>query len=94
MMVLPCSVKEYSTAVVFDLVIRRAIKPLDSRWRRVLVSMRCEILPTCRRNSPWRCGLSLRENKTLGVHLPIKIAAGVVASCISMCVPVCPSVLM
>jgi hypothetical protein len=83
-MVLPCRVREYSTAAVLDLVTRRAIKPQDSRRRRVLVSMRCEIHPRRRRSSPWRCGLSLRENKTMGVHLPIKIAAGVFDSCISI----------
>jgi hypothetical protein len=88
-MVLPSGVREYSTAVVFDLVTRRAINPVDSRWRRVLVSMRCEMLPTCRRSSPWRCGLCLSENRTFGVHLPIKIGAGVFDSCIFICVPVC-----
>jgi len=76
MIVLPIWVKEYSTAMAFDLVSRLAISPVDSRLRRVLVSMRCETFPRWRRNSPCRCGLSLSENKILGVHLPIKIGAG------------------
>lgn len=73
MIVLPSWVKEYSTAMAFDLVTLRAMSPVDSRLRRVRVSMRCETLPRLRRNSPCRCGLSLSENKILGVHLPIKI---------------------
>lgn len=73
MMVVPSCVNEYSAAMAFDFVTRLAIKPLDSRLRSVLVSMRCETLPTWRRNSPCRCGLSLSENKIFGVHLPIKI---------------------
>jgi hypothetical protein len=53
-MVLPSWVKEYSTEMVLDLVTRRAINPVDSRLRRVLVSMRWETLSRTRRNSPYR----------------------------------------
>src|SRR5581483_9639645 len=35
-----------------------------------------------RRSSPWRWGLSFSENKTLGVHLPIKSGEGVFDSCV------------
>jgi hypothetical protein len=77
MIVLPSCVKEYSTAMAFDLVTRLAINPVDSRLRRVLVSIRCETLPRWRRNSPCRRGLSSSENNILGVHLPIKIGEGV-----------------
>jgi hypothetical protein len=73
MIVLPRLVNEYSTVMAFDCVTRLAIKPADSRLRRVLVSMRCDTLPSWRRNCPWRYGLSLSENKILGVHLPMKI---------------------
>jgi hypothetical protein len=59
--------------MVFDFVSRRAINPASSRLRSVLVIMRCEMLPSWRRKSPCRQGLSLSENKILGVHLPIKI---------------------
>jgi len=52
MMVLPSLLKEYSTAMGFALVTRLAIKPVDSRLRRVLVSMRWETFPRWRRNSP------------------------------------------
>jgi hypothetical protein len=45
MNVLPSWVKEYSTAMAFDLVTRLAINPVDSRLRRVLVSIRWETLP-------------------------------------------------
>jgi len=54
MSVLPSGVKEYSTASVFAFVARRAISPVDSRLRRVRVSIRCEMLPRWRRNSPCR----------------------------------------
>ena len=76
MIVFPSPVKEYSTAMVFDLVTRLLISPVDSRLRKVLVSMRWETPPRSRRNSPCRRGLSLSENKISGVHLPIKIGAG------------------
>lgn len=72
MIVLPDFVNEYSTAMVFDCVTRLAINPDDSRLRRVLVSIRCETLPSWRRNCPCRYGLSLSESKILGVHLPMK----------------------
>src|SRR5438552_4122073 len=81
MIVLPSWVKEYSTAMAFDPVTRRAISPAVSRLRRVLVSIRWETLPMLRRNSPCRCGLSFSENKTLGVHLPIKIGEGIFDPC-------------
>jgi hypothetical protein len=45
MIVLPSLVKEYSTAMAFDLVTCLATNPVDSRLRRLLVSMRCETLP-------------------------------------------------
>jgi hypothetical protein len=45
MMVIPRCVNEYSTAMAFDFVTRRAIKPADSRLRSVLVSIRCERYP-------------------------------------------------
>src|SRR5207253_6119189 len=53
MMVFPSLVKEYSTAMAFALV-RLTINPVASRLRRVLVSMRCETAPRCRRNCPCR----------------------------------------
>ena len=71
--VLPSLVNEYSTAMDFDLVTRLAINPVDSRLRRVLVSIRWETLPRRRRSSPWRWGRSLSEDKILAVHLPMKI---------------------
>jgi hypothetical protein len=54
MIVLPSLVNEYSKALALDLVARRAINPVDSKLRRVLVSMRRETFPTLRRNSPCR----------------------------------------
>ena len=48
---MPSCVREYSTAIAFDAVTRLATSPVDSRLRRVLVSMRCETLPRWRRNS-------------------------------------------
>src|SRR5205807_6215632 len=54
MIVLPSWVKEYSTATVLELVTRLATSPVDSRFRRDRVSMRCETFPTRRRNSPCR----------------------------------------
>ena len=76
MIVLPILVNEYSKALALDLVARRLINPVDSRLRRVLVSMRWETLPTLRRKSPCRQGLSFSEKRIFGVHLPIKIGAG------------------
>jgi hypothetical protein len=46
MIVLPSLVSEYSKALALDLVARRVINPVDSRLRRVLVSMRRETFPT------------------------------------------------
>jgi len=43
--VFPSRVNEYSTAIAFDFVTRLSINPVDSRLRRVLVSIRCETLP-------------------------------------------------
>ncbi len=74
MSVLPSLVNEYSKALALDLAARRVINPVDSRLRRVLVSMCWEALPTLRRNSPCRQGLSFSEKRIFGVHLPIKIA--------------------
>ena len=71
MIVPPSCVNEYSTATAFDPVTRLAINPVDSRLRRVLVSMRWEILPRKRRNCPCRYGFCFSENKIFGVHLPI-----------------------
>jgi len=85
MIVFPSLLNEYSTAMGFGLVTRLTIKPVDSRLRRVLVSIRCDTLPTWRRSSPWRCGLSLSENKILGVHLPINIGAGLFDLAPSFC---------
>jgi hypothetical protein len=82
MIVLPSCVNEYSTAMAFDCVTRLAIKPADSRFRRVLVSIRCETVPSWRRNCPCRCGRSLSENKILGVHLPMKMDEAILDSCI------------
>ncbi len=76
-MVRPSFVKEYSRALARDLVARLAINPVDSRLRRVLVSMRWETSPTRRRNSACRCGRSSSENKIRGVHRPIKIGPSV-----------------
>src|SRR5215831_13875032 len=61
--VLPIAVKEYSTAIDFDLVTRLAINPADSRLRSVLVRIRCETLPRRRRNCPCRRGFSRSEDK-------------------------------
>jgi len=54
MIVLPSLVNEYSKALALDLVARRVINPVDSRFRKVLVSMRRETFPTLRPNSPCR----------------------------------------
>jgi hypothetical protein len=54
MIVFPNWVKEYSTAMAFDPIARLEINPVDSRLRRVLVSIRCDTLPRWRRNSPGR----------------------------------------
>jgi hypothetical protein len=69
-------VSEYSKALALDLVARRAINPVDSKLRSVLVSMCWETFPTLRRNSPCRYGLSFSEKRIFGVHLPIKIGSG------------------
>ena len=76
MIVLPSLVNEYSKALALDLAARRVINPVDSRLRRVLISMRWETFPTLRRNSPCRQGLSFSEKRIFGVHLPIKIGPG------------------
>src|SRR5579859_1556593 len=68
--------------MAFDCVTLRAIKRADSRLRRVLVSIRCEIFPSSRRSWPCRYGRALRENKILGVHLPMKIEGAIVDPCI------------
>jgi hypothetical protein len=54
MIVFPNRVNEYSTLIAFDLVTRLAINPVNSRLRRVLVSIRWETLPRWRRNCPCR----------------------------------------
>jgi hypothetical protein len=72
----PSCVREYSTAIAFDAVTRLATSHVNSRLRRVLVSMRCETLLRWRRNSPCRRGLSLSENKICGVRLPMKVGGG------------------
>ncbi len=77
MIVFPSLVNEYSKALARDRVACRAINPVDSRLRKVLVSIRCETLPSWRRNSACRRGRSLSENKMLGVHLPMKIGGRV-----------------
>jgi len=46
MIVLPSLLNEYSTAMRFDPVARLTTKPVDSRLRRVLVSIRCDTFPT------------------------------------------------
>ena len=51
MIVLPSLVNEYSKALALDLVARRVINPVDSRLRRVLVSIRLETFPTLRHSS-------------------------------------------
>src|SRR5207253_9227554 len=81
MMVFPSLVKEYSTVMAFALV-RLTINPVASRLRRVLVSMRCETAPRCRRNCQCRQGLSYSENKIFGVHLPMKIGETTFDVCI------------
>ena len=75
MIVLPSLVNEYSKALALDVVARRVINPVVSRLRRVLVSMRWETLPTLRRSSPCRQGLTFSEKRIVGVHRPIKIAS-------------------
>ena len=76
MIVLPSLVNEYSKALALALVALRVINPVDSRLRRVLVSMCWETSPTLRRSSPCRYGLSFSEKRIFGVHLPIKIGPG------------------
>src|SRR6202043_282333 len=80
--VLPSCVNEYSTAMALDCVTRRAIKPADSRLRSVRVSIRCETLPSLRRNCACRWGLSSSENKTFGVHLPMKMDEATFDPCV------------
>src|SRR6516225_3526198 len=69
----PMAVREYSTAGDFDSVTRLATNPVDSRLRRVLVRIRCEMPPRRRRSFPWRCGPSRRVDKITTVHFPMKI---------------------
>ena len=76
MIVLPSLVNEYSKALALALVARRVINPVDSRLRSVRVSMRWEMSPTLRCNSACRWGLSFKEKRIFGVHLPIKIGPG------------------
>src|SRR5215468_3280274 len=90
--VLPSLVNEYSTAMDFDLVTRLAINPVDSRLRRVLVSIRCETLPRRRRSSPCRWGRSLSEDKILAVHLPMKIIETIFDSGLSFFILLQPAV--
>ena len=71
--VLPSLVREYWTAKGLEFVVRLAISPADSRLRSVRVSIRCEMIPSRRRSSPWRRGLSRSIDKTFGVHFPTKI---------------------
>ena len=78
----PRRVSEYSTATVFARSTLLVINPVSSSLRSDLVSMRCDTLASCRRSSPWRWGLSSRENKIRGVHLPIKISSGVANCCV------------
>jgi len=66
MSVLPSRVKEYSTAMAFDVVTRLAINPVDSRLRRVLVSIRWETLPTWRRNLPVSIRPLFQRKQNLG----------------------------
>jgi hypothetical protein len=73
--------KEYSTAMAFVPVTRLGINPVDSRLRRVLVSMRCETLPRWQRNSRVDEAALSAKNKILNVHLPIKIGEGIFDSC-------------
>lgn len=54
MMVSPSLVNEYSKDRDLNLAARRVINPVDSRSRRVLVSMRWETFPMLRRSSAWR----------------------------------------
>ena len=74
MIVRPSWVNEYSKALALDLAACRVINPVDSRLRKVLVSMRWETFPTLRSSSPCREGLASSEKRISGVHLPIKIA--------------------
>jgi hypothetical protein len=62
MIVLPNLVNEYSKALAL-VAARRVINPVDSRLRRVLVSMRWETFPTLRRKSPCRYGLWFSEKR-------------------------------
>jgi hypothetical protein len=48
----PIGVRAYSTAGDFDAVTHLATKPVDSRLRRVLVRIRCEMPPSRRRSFP------------------------------------------
>jgi hypothetical protein len=80
-MLFPSAVKEYSTVIAFDVVVSLATNPVDSRWRSVLVSMRCETLPRWQRKSPSRQRLCTSKNKIFGVHLPIN-SAGLFSSCV------------
>src|SRR6516162_5542244 len=73
MKVLPIGVRQYSTAMGFDVVTCLATNPVRSRLRRVLVRMRCETPSSCRSSSPLRYGFFWRQDKTSTLHLPLKI---------------------
>src|SRR5262245_13730720 len=73
MNVLPSFVSEYWTAMGLPSYTCRLIRPVDSRFRSVRVSMRCEMIRSLRRNWPWRCGPPFSAYMIFTVHLPTKI---------------------
>ena len=70
---LPSFVSEYWTAIGLPSYTCRLIRPVDSRFRKVRVSMRCEMFRNLRRNCPWRCGPLFSAYMIFTVHLPTKI---------------------
>jgi hypothetical protein len=73
MNVVPNWVSEYSTPRPFDPAAPLVINFVDSRLRRVRVSIRCEAPLSRRCSCPCRWGLSCSANKIFTVHLPTKI---------------------
>ena len=66
MIVFPNWVKEYSTAMAFDPVTRLEINSVDSRLRRVLLSIRCDTLPRWRRKLPVSMRPLFQRKQNLG----------------------------
>ena len=65
-MVLPSLLNEYSTAMGLDLITCLTTKPVDSRFRRVLVSIRCEMFPQMTAQFPVAMSPLLKRKQDLG----------------------------